>query len=711
MAQLILPPKNIVGSINSGSVTVNSTYTNGASVWNGSPFSFNATLTITPQLNSSEDTTPTAYEWNGFDVAVGMWFGQTNGSSYKIVSISSQTATEVVCVIEDVDLYVLLTDNSQAGNNFPLENQNSLIFEVSEDGLPVVAPTAIIIGLIGGAAQWLNDLHDRFRYRNYLTTFFALDPNSTAYASFVVGDFVSLQSDGTFAVVTGNSQSDINSIIGIVTSVNTPTQGNLRIRPAGRVVNNVDLTGIGAVGDVIYLSSGGGLTATQPAAPYFAVYIKMSNTAAVLLPKVATGGSGGGSGTAGTSGDSGSSGTSGETGTSGVSGTSGESGTSGITGTAGTSGSSGTAGASGTSGSSGTSATDGSSGTSGTDGSSGTSGVDGSSGTSGESGTSGTNGTSGSSGTSGASGTDGSSGTAGVDGSSGTSGDSGTSGTDGSSGTSGVDGTSGLSGDKYATTSSNTLNLSTINPTDNVSITIGTGLAYTIGQSVIVANSITDYFDGVVTSYNTGTGGIDINVTNRTGTGTFSSWQVNLAGAAGGDGTSGTSGETGTSGVSGTSGTSASSGSSGTAGASGTDGSSGTSGVDGTSGTAGESGTSGVDGTSGTSGESGTSGTDGSNGSSGTSGTSGASGTSGSSGTAGLDGSSGTSGESGTSGLEGTSGTSGANGSSGTSGESGTSGASGTSGETGTAGTAGTSGSSTILFGTSGSSITLPPAP
>ena len=86
-ATLILPPKNIVGLINSGSVSVNSTYSNSSSVWNGSAFSFNAIITITPQYNSSEDTTPTPYEWNGYDVVVGMWVGQFNGATYKITSI------------------------------------------------------------------------------------------------------------------------------------------------------------------------------------------------------------------------------------------------------------------------------------------------------------------------------------------------------------------------------------------------------------------------------------------------------------------------------------------------------------------------------------------------------------------------------------------------------------------------------------------------
>ena len=207
--------------------------------------------------------------------------GQNNGNTYQITSIISQSDTQVVCILQDTDLYCLLTDVTSSGNNFPLEGQASLIFEISEDGIPVVAPVAQIVSQIGVAAQWLDDLHDRFRYRNYLTKFFSLDPNSTIYSTgFAVGDFVKLNSSGQFVVVTGNTQADIESIIGLVTSVNTPSDGNLRIRPAGRVVNDVNLTGIGNVGDTIYLSGSGGLTATQPSPPYFAVYIKMSNTTA-----------------------------------------------------------------------------------------------------------------------------------------------------------------------------------------------------------------------------------------------------------------------------------------------------------------------------------------------------------------------------------------------------------------------------------------------
>ena len=356
-------------------------------------------------------------------------------------------------------------------------------------------------------------------------------------------------------------------------------------------------------------------------------------TALEKLDDAITGGGGGG----GKNGTSGTSGSSGKNGSSGTSGSSGSSGTSGATGSVGPSGTAGSSGTSATSGSSG------SSGSSGTAGKNGSSGVDGSSGISGSSGTSGTSATSGSSGTTG---TDGSSGTAGENGS------SGTSGKDGNTGNSGSNGTSGQDGDRYRTTSSTSLLIGAGAKT----LTVATNLAYSVSQSVIVAYDGSNSMTGTVTSYDSGTGVLVLNIITTVGSGTYVSWNVNLAGAAGGNGSSGTSGSSGTNGTAGTNGTS------GANGANGSSGTSGANGANGTSGTAGTNGTTGTNGSSGSSGTSGTSGTNGTNGSSGSSGTSGNTGTSGSSGTSGAvggNGSSGTSGADGGVGPAGPSGTSG----------------------------------------------------
>jgi len=169
----------------------------------------------------------------------------------------------------------------------------------------------------------------------------------------------------------------------------------------------------------------------------------------------------------------------------------------------------------------------------------------------------------------------------------GTSGTTGSSGTSGVSGTSGTSGLTGASGDRYQTTSSTSFTLGT-----GGTITVGTGLAYTTAQDILIAYDVNNHQVSMITSYNPTTGVLVFGTPSTVaGSGTYSSWGVNLNGAAGGNGSNGTSG---TSGLTGSSGTSGTRGTSGTTGTSGTSGSSGLTGTSGTSGIAGTSGTSGV---------------------------------------------------------------------------------------------------------------------
>jgi hypothetical protein len=184
----------------------------------------------------------------------------------------------------------------------------------------------------------------------------------------------------------------------------------------------------------------------------------------------------------------------------------------------------------------------------------------------------------------GTSGTSGITGTAGTSGGSGTAGSSGTTGLSGSSGSSGRSGTSGLSGDRYFSTLSTSFTLGT-----TTSLTIGTGLAYSPAQDVIISYDVNNHEICTVVSYNPATGAMVIGPPiTVVGSGTYTGMTINLNGAAGGDGSSGTSGSAGTSGA----GTAGTSGAAGTSGSAGTSGANGSSGISGTSGVSGSSGTS-----------------------------------------------------------------------------------------------------------------------
>lgn len=65
--------------------------------------------------------------------------------------------------------------------------------------------------------------------------------------------------------------------------------------------------------------------------------------------------------------------------------------------------------------------------------------------------------------------------------------------------------------------------------TGSKSFTTQTGLGFVVGMTLRIANSSTNYMTGDVTSYNSGTGALVVNVTAVVGSGTFASWTISLA--------------------------------------------------------------------------------------------------------------------------------------------------------------------------------------
>lgn len=96
-----------------------------------------------------------------------------------------------------------------------------------------------------------------------------------------------------------------------------------------------------------------------------------------------------------------------------------------------------------------------------------------------------------------------------------------------------IAGTDGADGDKYATSSTTSINLDAA--TDPITLTVGTGLAYTIGQQVEIVSSadLANNITAEVQSYNSGTGQLVVTNSTINGTGTHTDWKVNLAGAPG----------------------------------------------------------------------------------------------------------------------------------------------------------------------------------
>ncbi len=201
----------------------------------------------------------------------------------------------------------------------------------------------------------------------------------------------------------------------------------------------------------------------------------------------------------------------------------------------------------------------------------------------------------------------------------------------GPTGNTGATGFSGSDGDRYATSSTDMLTIGL----GMQSLTVQTGLQYSVGQTVLIANSVTDLMKGNCVSYNPLTGALVVNVTIVSGSGTFGSWNVNLdgapgpvgaAGATGPAGANGTNGSNGATGATGDNGTNGTNGVNGATGATGTNGTNGTNGVNGATGATGANGTNGVNGATGATGATGTNGINGTNGTNGATGATGAAG-------------------------------------------------------------------------------------
>jgi hypothetical protein len=80
-------------------------------------------------------------------------------------------------------------------------------------------------------------------------------------------------------------------------------------------------------------------------------------------------------------------------------------------------------------------------------------------------------------------------------------------------------------GDRYLTTSTTSLALAN---NQTYSLTAGTGLSYTSSQPITLVANSTHYMNADVVSYDVTTGAMVINNTNRTGTGTYSLWTINV---------------------------------------------------------------------------------------------------------------------------------------------------------------------------------------
>jgi hypothetical protein len=295
---LIFPPKLLTGFITGGTTVVTSTYSDASSIYYGKPYRWQVELDLDVQQHSNPNTT-TPYSYTAEDVTIGMWIGQNSGCTYQIVSVISVSGLKYLTAeIEDTDLLNLISSPTRRGGNVPEENQATIVFDLDDNGSPILNPIQSQSSQLPDYSYWVHDIESRFKFRNYYQKFFYISPGDNG-TGLTGGDPVYLATDSTFIKVDSTSEALVDKIFGFVSGGNLPYPGHLTVMPSGKYVSGLpDLPG--ATGDVLYLDTVSGtnnLTNIKPSSgPVKPVYIKISQNSGILVTSGGGSGSGGGTG-------------------------------------------------------------------------------------------------------------------------------------------------------------------------------------------------------------------------------------------------------------------------------------------------------------------------------------------------------------------------------------------------------------------------------
>ena len=276
-------PKTILTSITSIDVyAVWNDPGNPGDPWKNYPYQWTVSFNVIPQTHS-DPTTPRPFNYNGLDILVGDWisFASAGFIVLQIISIISQTDSQLTVILEDVDRYNLYNDPTQSGIAIGGVSQpgvyDTAIMSIGQDGIPNFAnipdftvPISLIV-----------DVKNRFQFRNYAKDFI---PVYQVGNGFGVGEPIYLANDGTYHLSTATATT-VQNTVGVVTAINQPGSDWFNYRPIARLINNLpSLPGL--PGDIIYVAQAGGLTTIAPTPFTKPVYLKITDTSALLIAEV-----------------------------------------------------------------------------------------------------------------------------------------------------------------------------------------------------------------------------------------------------------------------------------------------------------------------------------------------------------------------------------------------------------------------------------------
>ena len=228
------------------------------------------TMTVTPVAHGSH-LTRTPKVFNGFDIVVGDYIaGATDGRALQIVSITSKTATTVICKAEDRLRYN--TFRSSTGSGIFTVPGGAVIFQINENGHPMIDPLPTGIA----SSDFYANVNSRFQYLNPQMNYML---DQVAHG-FNAGDVVAI--DKNTNIFELSDAANIERLVGTVTHAG-PGPNKFLLRPANGIVDFVP--GLpGQPGAFIYPTTDGSgdLTLTNTGV---AVFLKLTNA----IPSIAKG--------------------------------------------------------------------------------------------------------------------------------------------------------------------------------------------------------------------------------------------------------------------------------------------------------------------------------------------------------------------------------------------------------------------------------------
>jgi len=228
------------------------------------------TMTVTT-VNHGSHLTRTPKKFDGFDIVVGDYIaGATDGRALQIVSITSKTATSCVCLVEDRLRYN--TFRSSSGNGIFTVPGNAVIFQINENGHPMIDP--LPVGIV--SSDFYANVNSRFQYLNPQMNYM-LDQVAHGFEQ---GDVVAI--DHNTNVFELADAANIERLVGTVTHAG-PGPNKFLVRPANGIVDFVP--GLpGNPGDFVYpkTDNSGDLTLTDTGV---AIFLKLTNA----IPSVSRG--------------------------------------------------------------------------------------------------------------------------------------------------------------------------------------------------------------------------------------------------------------------------------------------------------------------------------------------------------------------------------------------------------------------------------------